>query len=145
MANIHKNPSLFKNHRTSQNTFPISVRYHLKKHCPQQCNRMGWNVLGVSGHVFWLHLRKGLSSFVSVIDSQPIQLVRGHDSGGLRYSWQEVCRCHRVGHAQWCQWHRKRGDMSPETPLLAKLYETIVWEVYAIGSVGVEKHNIYLN
>jgi hypothetical protein len=30
-------------------------------------------------------------------------------------------------------------------PFSVKLYETIVQRVYAIGSVGVEKHNIYLD
>lgn len=71
-----------------------------------------------------------LGTFPPVADSQIARRVRGQDRGSES----------QLSHEQLCQLHPGSVDA-----LGAKLYETIVGEVYATGSAGVGKRDICLD
>lgn len=132
-----------QNHTTSKNTFLISIEYNLNNHCSHMFNQ-------------WTGMCLASVIIVSNFMLKKVELVSVHyrcpDNSAHKTLWlmdwviaERMCSHHRVSHAQHCQLHWMRMDTCSESLLLVKLYETIVWKTYAIGSVGVEKLTIYLD
>lgn len=100
-------------------------------------------MVGIWTHCFKLHLTKALGLFPSVLEFQttvPCRVL----SQRIRVT-AEGAEGTKVTPVQLFKPRHRRADVCSESALLARLYDTIVWEAYTMGSVGVERRNIYLD